>query len=124
MQWNLVLVNDLFKSKGSVANCMTCRAPVHTGNSTEQFLHRNGTLLLVHTDTGQFSKRNGGEQRPVQYSMNMAAATYARITSFLCHRRNNSLLCFYKSKSIMQVLAANILIRIPIVKIVCEWFLL
>ena len=30
---------------------------------------------------------------------------------------------FLQKKSIMQVLAANILVRIPIVKIVCEWFL-
>ena len=27
---NLVLVNNLFKSKEGVANCMTDRAPVHT----------------------------------------------------------------------------------------------
>ena len=41
LQRNLVLVNDLFKSRGSVANCMTDRASVHTGNASEQFLHRN-----------------------------------------------------------------------------------
>ena len=35
------LINDLFKSKGSVANCMTDRAPVHTGNVSEQFLYRS-----------------------------------------------------------------------------------
>ena len=55
---NLVLVNYLFKAKGSDANCMTDRASVHTGNATELFLHRNGTLVLVHTFTEQFSKRN------------------------------------------------------------------
>ena len=33
LQRNLVLVNYLFKSKGSVANCMTDRASVHTGNA-------------------------------------------------------------------------------------------
>ena len=38
LQRNLVLVNDLLKSKGSVANCMTDRACVHTGNASEQFL--------------------------------------------------------------------------------------
>ena len=41
--------NDLFKSKGNVANCMTDRASVHTGNASEQFLHHNRTLILVHT---------------------------------------------------------------------------
>ena len=30
---------------------------------------------------------------------------------------------FLQKKSSMQVLAASILIRIPIVKIACEWFL-
>ena len=28
------MVNDLFKSKGSVANCMMDRASVHTGNAS------------------------------------------------------------------------------------------
>ena len=37
LQRNLVLVNDLLKSKGSVANCMTDRACVHSGNASEQF---------------------------------------------------------------------------------------
>ena len=55
---NLVLVNNLFKSKGSVANCMTDRAPVHTGNASEQFLHRNRTLILVHTVPEQLLKRS------------------------------------------------------------------
>ena len=45
MQRSLALVNNLFKSKGSVTNCMTDRAPVHTGNASEQFLHRNRTLI-------------------------------------------------------------------------------
>ena len=58
LQRNLVLVNNLFKSKGSVANCMTDRAPVHTGNASEQFLHRNRTLVLVHTVPEQLLKRN------------------------------------------------------------------
>ena len=49
MQQNLALVNDLFKSKGSVANCMTDRASGHTENVTEQLLLCNGTLILVHT---------------------------------------------------------------------------
>ena len=29
------MVNDLFRSKGSVANCMTDKASVHTGNASE-----------------------------------------------------------------------------------------
>ena len=37
LQRNLVLVNDLLKSKGRVANCMMERACVHTGNASEQF---------------------------------------------------------------------------------------
>ena len=57
-QWNLVLVNDLFKSKGSVANCMTNRACVHTGNASEQFVLRNRTLILVHTVLEQLLKRS------------------------------------------------------------------
>ena len=58
LQWNLVLVNDIFKSKGSVANCMTGRASVHTRNASEQFLHRNRTLILVHTVPEQLLKRS------------------------------------------------------------------
>ena len=49
MQRNLVLVNDLLKSKGSVANCMMDRACVHTGNASAQFLPRNRAIILVHT---------------------------------------------------------------------------
>ena len=56
LQRNLVLVNDLFKSKGSVANCMANRACVHTGNALEQFLQRNRTLILVHTVPEQLLK--------------------------------------------------------------------
>ena len=55
LQQSLVLVNDLFKSKGSVANCMTDRASVHTGNASEQFLYRNRTFL-VHTVPEQLLK--------------------------------------------------------------------
>ena len=58
LQRNLVLVNDLFKSKWSVANCMTDRASVHTGNASEQFLHPNRTLILVHTVPEQHLKRS------------------------------------------------------------------
>ena len=58
LQRNLVLVNDLLKSKGSVANCMTDRACVHTGNASEQFLLRNRTLSLVHTVLEQLLKRS------------------------------------------------------------------
>ena len=55
---NLVLVNDLLKSKGSVATCMTDRACVHTVNASEQFLLRNRTLILVHTVSEQLLKRS------------------------------------------------------------------
>ena len=58
LQQNLVLVNDLLKSKGSVANCMTDRACVHTGNASEQFLLRNRTFILVHTVLEQLLKRS------------------------------------------------------------------
>ena len=52
------LVNDLLKSKGSVANCMTDRACVHTENASEQSVLRNRTLLLVHTVSEQLLKRS------------------------------------------------------------------
>ena len=60
LQWNLVLVNDLFKSKRSVANCMMDRASVHTGNTSEQFLHCNRALIPVHTVPEQLLKRSKG----------------------------------------------------------------
>ena len=56
LQRNRVLVNDLLKLKGSVANCMTDRACVHTGKALEQFLLRNITLILVHTVSEQILK--------------------------------------------------------------------
>ena len=65
----LVLVNDLFKQRGGVANCMTDMAFVHTGNATEQFLHRNGTVSLISHCTGATFEL---EQKPVRYSMNKA----------------------------------------------------
>ena len=54
------LVNDLVKSKWIVANCKTDRASVrdHTGNASEQFLHRNRTLIPVHTVPEQLLKRS------------------------------------------------------------------
>ena len=59
LQRNLILVNDLLKSKGSVANSMTDRDCVHTGNSSERFLLRNRTLILVHTTVrSNFLKRS------------------------------------------------------------------
>ena len=58
LQRNLVLVNYLFKSKGSVANCITDRASVHTGNASEQFLHHNRTLIPVHTVPEQLLKQS------------------------------------------------------------------
>ena len=47
---------------------------VHTGNATEQFLYHRGTSVLVHTVTEQFSIRNGAEQKPTEYSVNMTQA--------------------------------------------------
>ena len=37
---------------------MTDRAYVHTGNSPEQFLFRNRTLILLHTVSEQLLKRS------------------------------------------------------------------
>ena len=45
-----------FQIKGSVANCVTNRASVHTGNASEQFLHHNRTLIPVHTVPEQLLK--------------------------------------------------------------------
>ena len=58
LQRNLVLVNNLFKSKESIANCMTDRTCVHTGNASEQLLLRKRTLILVHTVSEQLLKRS------------------------------------------------------------------
>ena len=58
LQRNLILINDPFKSKGSIADCMVDNASVHTGNATEQFLHRNRMLVLVHTVPEQLLKRS------------------------------------------------------------------
>ena len=69
LQRNLVLANDLLKSKGSIANCMTDRACVHTGNASEQFLHCNRTLVLVHTVLEQLLQRS---KKPIRYSVNIA----------------------------------------------------
>ena len=51
-------MNDLFKSKAKVANCMTDKASVHTGNASGQFLHPNRALILVHTVPEQRLKRS------------------------------------------------------------------
>ena len=56
LQRKLVLVNDLLKSKGTVANCMIDRASVQTGTTSEQFLRRNRTLILIHTVLEQLLK--------------------------------------------------------------------
>ena len=58
LQRNLVLVDYLFKSKRSVANCITDRASVHTRNASEQFLHHNRTLIPVHAVPEQLLKRS------------------------------------------------------------------
>ena len=44
--------------KGSVANCITDRASVHTGNASERFQHHNRTLIPVHTVPEQLLKRS------------------------------------------------------------------
>ena len=44
-------------------------APVHTENASEQVLHHNRTLILVHTvHTGATSET---EQKPIRYSVNI-----------------------------------------------------
>ena len=58
------MVNYLFKSKESVANCITDRATVHTGNASERFLHHNRTLIPVHIVPEQLLKRS--KTYPVQ----------------------------------------------------------
>ena len=50
--------HNLFKSKGSIANCMPDRAPIHIGDASEQFLRSNRTLILVHTVPEQLLKRS------------------------------------------------------------------
>ena len=67
LQRNLVLVNNLFKSKGSVANCMTDRAPVHTGNASEPQQDINS---CSHCTGATFET----EQKPIRYSVNIALA--------------------------------------------------
>ena len=58
-----------FQIKRSVANCMTDRASVHTEDASEQFLHRNRTLILVHCTGATFETG----QKPIQYSVNIAS---------------------------------------------------
>ena len=70
LQRNLVLVNYLFKSKGSVANCITDRASVHTGNASEQFLHCNRTLIPVNTVPEQLLKRSKTYPVQCEHSLN------------------------------------------------------
>ena len=48
-------MNDVFKSKGIIANCMSDRASVYTWNAMEQFLHHNRILIPVHIVPEQFS---------------------------------------------------------------------
>ena len=52
------------KRKCSLANCITDRASVHTGNASEQFLHYNRTLIPVHIVPKQL--------KPVRYGANIA----------------------------------------------------
>ena len=73
LQQNLVLVNNLLKSKGSVANCMMDRACVHTENALEQFLLCNKTLILVHTVPEQLLKRSKTYPVHCELSPNMTS---------------------------------------------------
>ena len=72
LQRNLVLVNNPFKSKESIANCMTDRACVYTGNASEQLLLRNRTLILCSHCIGETFKT---EQKPIRYSVNIAVVS-------------------------------------------------
>ena len=56
--------------KGALQILMTDRASVHTGNASEQFLHHNRTLSLVHTVPEQTFET---EQKPIRYSANIAS---------------------------------------------------
>ena len=87
MQRNLVLVNNLFKSKGNVANCVTDRAFVHTGNALEQFLHRNSLNIncCSHCTGATFET----EQIPVRYIVNIVyvvqlGTAHTQATTFQC----------------------------------------
>ena len=51
-------LNTLLSKQKLQRNLMTDRASVHTGNASEQFLHRNITLILVHTVPEQLLKRS------------------------------------------------------------------
>ena len=49
---------------------MTDRASVHTGNASKQFLHRNRTLILVHTALEQLLKRSKTYPVQCEHSLN------------------------------------------------------
>ena len=76
MQLNLVSVNDLFKSKANVANCMTDSACVHTGNATEQFLHRNETLIFVHIVLEELLKWSKTYPVQCEHSLNQVTTSF------------------------------------------------
>ena len=63
--WNLILVNDFFKSKGSVVNCMTNRVSVHTGTISAPQQNINS---CSHCTGATFEM----EQKPIRYSVNIA----------------------------------------------------
>ena len=69
LQRNLVLVDDLLKPKGSIAHCMTDSASVYTGNASEQFLHQQQDINSCSHCTWKTFKM---EQKPIQYSVNIA----------------------------------------------------
>ena len=70
--------DDLLKSKGSVANCMTDRACVHTGSASGLCSHweRFGTISAPQQNINSCSHCIGAtfetEQKPIRYSVNIA----------------------------------------------------
>ena len=62
---DLVLVNDLFKSKGRVANCMTDRASIYTGNAEEHILHCINSCSHCYRAIFE-TERSGAKTCPVQ----------------------------------------------------------
>ena len=95
------MVNDLFKSKGSVANYITDRASVQTNSAPQQNINS-----CSHSTGATF----GTEQKPIRYSVNTAlnftANFYQRSKQ---ETKRSTVKCFIVSafplsgKTIMQV---------------------
>ena len=69
LQRNIDLVNILFKSKWSVANCMADRVPVHTGNASKKISAPQQNIDSCSHCTGATFET---EQKPIWYSVNVA----------------------------------------------------